>query len=143
MKRNFYTKFTPKFQLIFYWIWAMTWLRKEKEFASGRIPFWMIEIKKETSTHFQSEDLTQSKTRFLKLKRATRLSHMAVHDMKPVSWINIIRFWRKNQGEILITTVLLGVKRKNCNCRERNMLIFNMFTVGGSRARLFRQQRRY
>ena len=90
----------------------MTWLRKEKEFASGRIPFLNDWNKKETSTHFQSEDLTQSKTRFLKLKRATRLSHMAVHDMKPVSWINIIRFWRKNQGGILITTVLLGVKEK-------------------------------
>ena len=41
--------------------------------------------KKETSNLFQSEDLTQSKTRFLKMKRATRLSPMAVHDMKPVS----------------------------------------------------------
>ena len=42
--------------------------------------------KKETSTHFQSKDLTQSKTRFLlEMKRATRLSHMAVHDTKPAS----------------------------------------------------------
>lgn len=41
--------------------------------------------KKETSTHFQSKDLTQSKTRFLEMKRATRLSHKAVHDMKPAS----------------------------------------------------------
>ncbi len=41
--------------------------------------------KKETSTHFRSKDLTQSKTRFLEMKRATRLSHMTVHDTKPAS----------------------------------------------------------
>ena len=44
-----------------------------------------IGIKKEASTHFESEEITQSKTRFLNMKRATRLRHKAVHDIKPVS----------------------------------------------------------
>ena len=53
----------------------------------------IMKIKKETSTHLRSKDLTQPKTRFLEMKRAARLSHMAVHDTKPISWIHIIRLW--------------------------------------------------
>lgn len=42
-------------------------------------------IKKETSNLFRPEGFTQSKTRFLERKRATRLGHKAVHDTKPAS----------------------------------------------------------
>ena len=56
--------------------------------------------------------LSQKPASFLEMKRATRLSHKAVHDMKPASRIHIIQLWQKNQEEILITTVLLEVKEK-------------------------------
>ena len=46
------------------------------------------------------------------MKRATRLDHKAVHDMKPASRIHIIQLWRKNQEKILITPNILGVNEK-------------------------------
>ena len=57
--------------------------------------------------------LSQKLASFLEMKRATRLSHKAVHDMKPASRIHIIQLWQKNQEEILITPDIFGVKEKS------------------------------
>ena len=57
--------------------------------------------------------LSQKPVSFLEMKRATRLSYMAIHDTKPVSRIHIIQLWRKNQEEIWITPDIFGVKEKS------------------------------
>lgn len=41
--------------------------------------------KKEASTHFQSEEITQSKTRFSENETSYPIEPMAVHDIKPIS----------------------------------------------------------
>ena len=44
-----------------------------------------INIKKKREPFSSPKTLHSNKTRFLNMKRATRLSHKTVHDIKPVS----------------------------------------------------------
>ena len=73
----------------------------------------MLQKKKRVPISSLKTLLSQKLASFLEMKRATRLSHMAVHDMKPASRIHIVQLWQKNQEEILITPDIFGVKEKS------------------------------
>ena len=72
----------------------------------------MLQKKKRVPISSPKTLLSQKLDSFLEMKGATRLSHMAVHDTKPVSRIHIIQLWWRNQEKILITPDILGVKEK-------------------------------
>ena len=83
------------------------------EMESARFAITESEKKKRVPISSLKTLLSQKLASFLEMKRATRLSHKAVHDMKPASRIHIIQLWQKNQEEIWITPDIFGVKEKS------------------------------